>query len=95
MTERILTLPLKSEYFDAIKAGTKTEEYRLFNAYWSKRLLGRLYDGIVLTKGYPRSDDTERRLYRPWRSYRIITITHPHFGSAPVEVFAINVGVQS
>ena len=29
-----LVLPLKSEYFDAIKDGTKAEEFRLCNAYW-------------------------------------------------------------
>lgn len=33
-----LVLPLKAEYFDAIRDGTKTEEYRLANDYWIKRL---------------------------------------------------------
>jgi hypothetical protein len=28
---------------------------------------------------------------RPWIGYRIVMITHPHFGAEPVEVFAINV----
>ncbi|CAM4081038.1 ASCH domain-containing protein [Bordetella tumbae] len=48
-----LHLALKGEYFDQIKAGTKTEEYRLFNPYWCRRLEGRSYGHIVLTKGYP------------------------------------------
>lgn len=32
-----LHLALKGEYFDAIKAGTKTEEYRLCNRHWINR----------------------------------------------------------
>lgn len=91
---RTLILPLKGEYFDQIKAGTKPEEFRLANAYWRKRLEGRTYDRIELTRGYPKRDDTERRLVLPWRGYRLATITHPHFGETPVEVFAINVEVS-
>ncbi|KJU81032.1 RNA-binding protein [Ectopseudomonas oleovorans] len=86
-----LHLPMKGEYFDQIKAGTKPEEFRLANDYWRKRLVGRTYDRIVLTRGYPKRGDTERRLVLPYRGYRLATITHPHFGEQPVEVFAINV----
>ncbi|MFC6478570.1 ASCH domain-containing protein [Pseudomonas asuensis] len=86
-----LTLALKGEYFDAIKAGIKPEEFRLLTPYWRKRLEGCTYDCIELTKGYPARGDQVRRLSLPWRGYRITTITHPHFGSEPVEVFAINV----
>lgn len=86
-----LILPLRGEYFDAIAAGTKPEEFRLANDYWRKRLVGRAYDRIVLTRGYPKRDDHARRIIRPWRGYITRTITHPHFGSEPVEVFAIDV----
>lgn len=86
-----LTLALKAEYFDAIKAGSKPEEFRLCTPYWVKRLVGRSYDRIELTKGYPARGDTARRLSLPWKGYRVTTITHPHFGAEPVEVFAINV----
>ncbi|KPC02310.1 ASCH domain-containing protein (plasmid) [Pseudomonas amygdali pv. lachrymans] len=86
-----LTLALKGEYFDAIRAGTKPEEFRLVTPYWRKRLEGRIYDRIELTKGYPARSDSARRLSLPWRGYRVTTITHPHFGGAPVEVFAIKV----
>lgn len=88
---RTLHLSLKGEYFDQIKAGTKPEEFRLTNDYWRKRLVGRTYDHIELTRGYPKRGDAERRLVLPWRGYLITTITHPHFGDEPVEVFAINV----
>jgi hypothetical protein len=48
-----LHLSLKGEYFDAIRDGTKPKEYRLCTPYWTKRLVGREYSRIVLTKGYP------------------------------------------
>lgn len=87
----ILILPLKRQYFDQIKAGTKPYEYRLRNDYWRKRLEGREYDQIVLTLGYPRQDDHDRRIVRPWRGFSVETIVHPHFGPEPVEVYAIDV----
>jgi hypothetical protein len=87
-----LQLALKSEYFDAIQSGEKTEEYRLANDYWRKRLVGRDYDSIILTKGYPRRNDKSRRMEFRFQRPTIKTITHPHFGLDPVEVFAIPVG---
>ena len=86
-----LTLPLKAEYFDQIRSGSKREEYRLVTPYWIKRLEGRTYEGVVLTKGYPKRDDASRRICRPWAGYEVKTITHPHFGKDPVRVFAIKV----
>lgn len=88
---RTLHLPLKGEYFDQIKSGEKVEEYRLATPFWAKRIEGREYDGIELAKGYPPKGDTSRRITRPWRGYRKTTITHPHFGPDPVEVYAIRV----
>ncbi len=85
-----LVLPLKAEYFNAIKAGTKPEEFRLCTPYWRKRLAV-APERLVLTLGYPARDDATRRLVLPWRGMRVTTITHPHFGSEPVEVFAIKV----
>ena len=35
-----LYLPLKREYFEAIRDGTKTEEFRLCTPHWAKRLEG-------------------------------------------------------
>jgi hypothetical protein len=87
-----LVLPVKGVYFDQIKAGTKPEENRLCTPYWRKRLEGRTYDAVTITKGYPARDNAERRLTFPWRGYTVKTITHEHFGPEPVEVFAIKVG---
>lgn len=86
-----LHLPLKAEYFNAIKSGEKLEEYRLVTPYWAKRLAGKTFDTIVLTLGYPKNTADERRLVVPFQGWRIKTITHPHFGVKPVEVYAIDV----
>jgi hypothetical protein len=86
-----LYLPVKGVYFDQIKSGEKTEEFRLVTPFWTKRLEDREFDSIVLTRGYPSGDDVERRISRPWRGYRKTTITHEHFGPDPVQVYAIRV----
>jgi hypothetical protein len=84
-----LYLPVKRIYFDSIKAGCKGEEYRLVTPYWTKRLVGRYYDQVIVTLGYPSAIDFERRLEFPWNGYRKTRLTHPHFGPGEVEVFAI------
>ncbi|HIC1920222.1 TPA: ASCH domain-containing protein [Citrobacter freundii] len=93
-----LQLAVKGEYFDAMKQGEKTEEYRLYNEYWRARLVledqfiaPRKYDRLIITKGYPRRDDKSRRLSVKYNGYEIKTITHPHFGDKPVKLFAIKV----
>ena len=89
----VLTIPICGRYFDQILAGTKPKEYRVRNAYWRKRLEGRSYDRVVLTRGYPKGGGVEfvTRLTLPWRGYDEETITHEFFGGEPVEVFAIHV----
>ncbi|MEQ9850862.1 ASCH domain-containing protein [Pectobacterium aroidearum] len=86
-----LQLAVNGEYFDAMKRGEKTEEYRLVNPYWGRRLFGRDYDRLIITRGYPRRDDAERRIVMPYEGFEIKTITHKHFGTEPVKVYAIKV----
>ena len=65
-----LILPLKKKWFNMIKAGVKKEEYRELKDYWFGRFYHSVtpdgtsckYDRIVFTLGYPKSNDTERRL---------------------------------
>lgn len=92
---RTLTLPLKAEYFDAIRDGSKLEEYRLATPYWDQRLRSQDYDRVVLTKGYPKRDDASRRIARAWRGYTVRTLTHPHFGPDSVTVYAIDVSAPT
>jgi len=93
---KLLHLNLKGEYFDQIKAKTKTEEFRLYNDYWKKRLIGpagkrRHFDGILIKRGYPKKDDPGRILKREWQGWTLKEIIHPEFGINPVKVFAIKV----
>lgn len=88
-----LQLAVKGEYFDAMKRGEKTEEYRLVNPYWGRRIFGRDYERLVITRGYPKRDDATKRIEIPYDGYEIKTITHPHFGADPVKVFAIKVTI--
>lgn len=51
MTEKILHLPLKKEWYEMIESGVKTEEYREIKAHWVRRLT-RYYNGTPNYKPY-------------------------------------------
>jgi hypothetical protein len=91
--ESVLVLHVKGKYFDQIRAGTKTEEYREFKPYWQKRLLGKKYAAIVIMKGYPKFSAmcTDNCLDFKWdpATISIVDIRHEQFGPDPVKVFAI------
>ncbi|MFZ5139282.1 ASCH domain-containing protein [Enterobacter hormaechei] len=82
-----LQLAVNGEYFDQMKRGEKVEEYRLVNPYWCRRLsqghnqqLPRRFDRLIITKGYPRKDDCERRIDIPYAGYEVKVITHVNNG---------------
>jgi hypothetical protein len=54
--ERFLHLHLRAEYFDAIKAGTKKEEFRLHTGFYTKRLSKAPFAGVVLYRRYPKAE---------------------------------------
>ena len=89
-----LQLAVNGLYFDQMKRGEKKEEYRLVNPYWGRRIFGRRYDRLIITRGYPKRDDVNKRIDMPYDGYEIKVITHPHFGPKPVKVFAIKVAVS-
>lgn len=90
MSDRVLHLNLKGCYFDAIRDGSKSTEYRLADK-WESRLTAKTFTAVHLMRGYPRRDATEHHLLRAWQGFTIETIQHPHFGPAPVRVCAIDV----
>ncbi|ENQ7930089.1 ASCH domain-containing protein, partial [Escherichia coli] len=61
----------------------------------NKRIMFREYDRLIITKGYPKRDDSSRRIDVPYDGYEVKTITHPHFGDKPVKVFAIKVNIST
>ena len=90
-----LQLAVNGEYFDQMKSGEKTEGYRLVTTFWSKRILARKYDRLIITRGYPKRDDMRKRIDIPYQGYEVKVITHPHFGPEPVKVFAIKVDINA
>ncbi|EHG7583482.1 ASCH domain-containing protein [Citrobacter sedlakii] len=90
-----LQLAVNGEYFDQMKSGEKTEEYRLVTTFWSKRILARKYDRLIITRGYPKRDDMSKRIDIPYQGYEVKVITHPHFGDKPAKVFAIKVNINA
>jgi hypothetical protein len=61
--ENILHLPLKSEWYNLIESGIKTEEYREIKPYWIKRLCitdsdFKHYDKVKFSYGYTKKTMT-------------------------------------
>jgi len=86
---RTLQIAVRKKWFDLIKSGEKTEEYRETTEYWKKRLEGKDYDKLVITLGYPKKTDLSRRMEFPYRGYYERSIISEEFGGEPVPVFAI------
>lgn len=62
-----LFIPLKTEYFEAFKAGTKRTEYRVYGPRWNERTctVGR---PVVLSKGYGRTHRLQGEVTAFWKS---------------------------
>lgn len=88
---KILYLSIKKEYFDKIKSGEKKYEYRLCKPYWATRLVGRGYDLIQISNGYPKKGDQSRIIERPFKGYKVVKIKHKEFGGITKNVYAIRV----
>lgn len=79
----MLTFNLKKEWFEKIKSGEKTHEYRERQPYWYRRLFGYWYHSknnlpikdnmICFACGYPKKEDKEKRLYAKIVSVKIIS----------------------
>jgi hypothetical protein len=86
---KTLRLSLKTQYFNEIKAGTKTEEYRLCTPFWKKRIEGKRFDCVEIRLGYPKNGDESKIVRFAWDGYVNREIIHPHFGNKLVKVYAI------
>lgn len=88
-----LVLHLEQKYFDQIKRGEKTEEYRQATEYWNKRIYGKTFDNIILQCGYPKKNDHGKTIVRKWNGYTLKKIDVPLYGGE-VLVYAIDVTLQ-
>jgi len=48
---KVLSLSLISFWFEMIKSGRKTVEYRRYCHYWNKRFMNNQYDIVIFHKG--------------------------------------------
>lgn len=85
MEKKVLTLSVKKEWFDLIKAGEKREEYREIKPYWVARLF---YDGACklppdvvrkLTSSIVKYGDTEQFEAKNGIEVSFIPYTHVLF----------------
>lgn len=89
--KKILVLNLKKEYFLDILNGNKKYEYRIVSNYWIKRLENKYFDEIHFKLGYPKKNDLERTIIKPYNGYEKTIIKHKLFGEESLEVFAIKI----
>jgi len=83
----ILKLHVKSVYFNQIKSGEKTEEYRDYYK-WRLKILGENFDQVWIYDAYKKkSPDTIMKFL--WNGAPVKIIVHPHFGMRRTRVFAI------
>ena len=87
-----LTLSLKKQWFDLLQSGVKPEEYRELKPFWAKRLCGKTFDSVEFTLGYPKADDTSRRMTFECNGI-VVTTGNPEWGAEPgKEYFVIKLG---
>jgi hypothetical protein len=70
LLSRTLDLPIDRIFFDQIRAGTKTEEFRARTEHWKVRLEGREYTEIRFRAGYkpdsPKMYVEFKGVKKPW-----------------------------
>ena len=78
----MITFNLKKEWFEKIKSGEKTHEYREVKPYWTKRLFEHYYiyrikscnikDKCEFVCGYASKDDKDKRLKARIKNIQIV-----------------------
>lgn len=86
-----LILHVRKIYFDQIKSGEKTEEYRIPSPYWCNRFSEDKppFEKVLIACGYPSKTDTDKWISFPFSGIQEKLVTSPEFGKKPVWVFAI------
>ena len=81
-----LFLILNTKYFNEIKSGVKTSEYRLMTEYWLNRLTSTSWTHVTFQLGYAKNAP---RIRKKIVDICVTTIEHEFFGGNPVDVFEI------
>lgn len=65
---KILNLVLTHEWFDKIKSGEKTKEYREYKPHWNKRILKNNYEFVRFQRAFAKNAETMTfRIEKIWR----------------------------
>ena len=75
MTDLILNV--KKKWFDLIKSGKKTCEYREVKSYWTKRLSGKKYNNVIIVWGYPKERNDTNSISFPYYGYKLTSVFPP------------------
>jgi len=81
-----LFLILNAKYFNEIKSGKKTSEFRLMTEYWLKRLASKNWQHVTFQLGYAKKAE---RIRKKINEIKISTVDNKFFGGNPVDVFEI------
>ena len=69
----MLTFNLSKNWFNKIKNGVKTHEYRLAKEFWTKRIIKLHVNSIIkFALGYPKKNDKDKILYAKVLSVKVI-----------------------
>lgn len=88
---RVLRLNLRRKWWELIRDGEKSHEFRLFTPYWKARLHGRKYDEVHVCLGYPALGDGSRTLRRMFIDAKLRKVKSEEFGPGEKMVYAIDV----
>ena len=65
---KTLYLHVPRKHFDQIKSGNKKEEYKAWNIYWKKRIIGVPFEAVEISYGDPKAGTGERITFA-WDGY--------------------------
>ena len=88
-----LHLVLNRAGFDLVKSGKTVVQTRLITDFWSKKLVDKRYDKIVIMCGYAKPEEVDRRIVLPYNGYRIRNVTSAFTNNEPQDVYVIKANI--
>jgi hypothetical protein len=98
LPDNCLLLSVTTGVFDEIQIGAKVQEYRPYNNYWKRRLIGKSFAHVAVVCGQKRTGKVQRTMIFDWCGYEVKNIRRGrenalHSGESAgetIEVFAVN-----
>lgn len=98
LPDNCLLLSVTTGVFDEIHIGAKVQEYRQYNNFWKRRLIGKNFTHVAVVCGQNRAGKVQRTMVFEWCGYEVKTVRQGRGNGAQggeggckaVEVFAVN-----